>query len=883
MSAALRRQNTETLFSFEILVEYIRVNEQVKVSSELALGVRLLDFPTLIIYQSDPNGAQVGQPGHSGGAYRERDPRQISPPPGGEYSFYKGKSCLFKMGLDSLLAHLSHTPLYATVLDVQGEIPKLVGTFLISLANVVGGVRWDLNSRGISTATSGGERGLVDILDLTGNKIGFVSLRYKLSSLGVSQLPHTSENKVWELDGARVRKRVEKDIENADMTKEPLLIESGQMQSTKQDSKSDLCKEIQMNRQSNEEMLKLEAKQGGIVSVAAQIEQKPRNKMHQSLQVRESILEEDVNVFYPPHLLYCSSDEKKSKSESMDYSLLKPDLESLLVEDTWSEDETCLSEIAGLRPPLTDQRVRHDAKTARSQKHQETNGMTPNVLGETLRQLPLLNALLIELSQLNGQRQQQPLSIHPNLAWLYQPSTEPSVGPVNTPTKAQMKPIQSQVGTPRLKDVHSPKGFSTPYVGAVSQKHSKSTKKEDVFLDRQPSSISSKRKLVYGTTKTFRLRLQQSSSGHLKRHECLGAHTEIKTSMTKDKTSDANKKKLKHSKKKNNHSSSCLDDSINTVMRNIAGDSALQETNRQENKNEDANKSRHFEAGTALCKRDGDSKHLRETSSNSEGEAKSIHIPCVDDGDSTYNMDRNNHHSESYQNHPESDKNRKKTKTWGNSRLSSPKTTHSDSSRGEKEEDEYIDDFTSLEPSDGYSPEPLDVYSPDPLSSPEPALAKTQKSSVCGDLCDSDGTAEGIRKSKAFPVPVKTHSSPQRSLKATHIIRPRAHASALGISSDNDDLDVPTSIRTAHSKDQTINKRIAKRSPPAESLGSSGSKQGHSTMRRAAARGFSSDTTSSFEPQEAAELEDELAALHFKGQYQHISALVANKLPGYTM
>lgn len=48
-------------------------------------------------------------------------------------------------------------------------------------------------------------------------------------------------------------------------------------------------------------------------------------------------------------------------------------------------------------------------------------------------------------------------------------------------------------------------------------------------------------------------------------------------------------------------------------------------------------------------------------------------------------------------------------------------------------------------------------------------------------------------------------------------------------------------------------------------------------------RGLSADSVSSVEPQEVEELEDELGSLDFRKEYQHISELVASKLPGYTM
>lgn len=73
------------------------------------------------------------------------------------------------------------------------------------------------------------------------------------------------------------------------------------------------------------------------------------------------------------------------------------------------------------------------------------------------------------------------------------------------------------------------------------------------------------------------------------------------------------------------------------------------------------------------------------------------------------------------------------------------------------------------------------------------------------------------------------------------------------------------------------------RSSGAESFVSSRGQRSESTKSSGPGGRFSAESTSSFEPQEAEELEDELGSLDFRKEYRHISELVANKLPGYTM
>ncbi|XP_071392044.1 microtubule-associated protein 10 [Centroberyx affinis] len=833
MSAQPNSDNLETLFSLELLVEYIRIDKERKVSDELALGVRLLDFPTLLIYQAEQRSGGIHQQQHRGEDNR------------GEYAFNRGKSCLFKINLDSLHTHLSNTPLYAMVLDVKDEIPKLVGTALISLAKLVDRIRRDVNAHGISTPSSQGENKLVDICNLMGDKIGSVSLAYKLSSLGTSLLPHISEKRVCKISGGQHIK------ENSNVTKDPLLFDSGQGQSHSLDNKSDLCKDIQMNGPSNE------AKQDDAVCVATQTEHRPRGKGHQSFQRNDYSFEEDLTVFCPPRLFYSSSVEKTRKNEGADYKLLKLDLESLMLEDVSSEEETPENEIEGSRP-LIDQRA------TSNQEHQGASGVPPNVLGEALKQLPLLNALLVELSQLNGQNPQQPLSVHPNLAWIYRPSPEPAAGQVNTTPKAQTKLLHKsrQVASPRLIDLHSPRNCSTPRVKPVSERSKHTTS-------------SHRKKLMYGTTKTFRLRLKLIPPDLAKRHECMETQTEAQTSKTKGKTLNTSNKMIKRTKRKALNQSSNLDENVETVISGITCDSALQETDARKHRHEDANKS----VGIVCCKQDNDSQKLSGKPSRSEADMKRIHIPSVDGGDVTQNRDKRSHRSESRQTQPEPDRNREEMETPGSSR----KSSYSDSSGEGEEEGEYMDDFTSLEPSDGYSP--------DLLSSPEPAVAKRQKEKRQSPVCGTDSDSGSFRKRAVpLPAPVKAPGSPQRSLRATHVIRPRTQASALSVSTDvDDDGDGSASVQTVRSRTQTAESGRAKRTSGTESLRWSRSGESASTNSSTPVRVrvVSAESISSFEPQEAEEggdeVGDELGSLGFKNKYQHISELVANKLPGYTV
>ncbi|CAL8300161.1 unnamed protein product [Merluccius merluccius] len=148
MSGQINTRSHETLFSFEVLVDYVRIDsEHIQVSDELALALRLLDFPTLIIYQPEKGGSVPPGRAHHVGKGKEGGEQAGLSSFRSEHAFHKGKSCLFKVNLDTLHCQLSNTPLYAMVLDVKDEIPKLVGTSLISLAQLVDKIRLDVNAR----------------------------------------------------------------------------------------------------------------------------------------------------------------------------------------------------------------------------------------------------------------------------------------------------------------------------------------------------------------------------------------------------------------------------------------------------------------------------------------------------------------------------------------------------------------------------------------------------------------------------------------------------------------------------------------------------------------------------------------------------------------
>ncbi|XP_028279406.1 microtubule-associated protein 10 [Parambassis ranga] len=816
MSGQQNSDNNETLFSFQLLVEYIQVDKNDKVFDELALAVRLLDFPTLLIYQAQRSSINQSK-------QNENNMR-------GVYAFNRGKSCFFKMNLNSLHVHLSDTPLYAMVLDVKEETPKLVGSSLVSLAKAMDRIKQDVTERGLSTPSSHTERGLVAIRNLAGEKIGVISLSYKLLFLGASLLSHITEGVGLRRTSVPRGQRGQVKEKNKCMDSMPVGNEAAYVRSPTSD-KSDV--NIHNNGTPAEIMFNDETQQD---DDAAEHRKK-----------RENIFEEDLSVFCPPHLYYSNSAEERSKTDAGEYKSMH--LDSFTFEDSSAEDETDEKEAGGPAPPVMSQKVRVGAKMPHNQ---ETSSVAPNVLRESLQQLPLLNALLVELSQLGGQNPHQSLTVHPNLAWIYGPSSsEVSAGQRKTPQTKLPQKARPRI-SPRL---HTPRHCSTPLIRAPAAKESDA--KEEALTERKAASKPHKTKLVVGTTKTFTLRLKKNSPLKAKHRECvelLQKETQAGTVKEKAKSRSISKKSSKReSVSTQSHN---LNENIETVIQSVTVDSALQETVTLKQKNQ--NRKLH-------SKHDTDLQRVPGQSSFSERDLRFIHIPSVNSDSVPPGKDKNEHHRESDQSASEPDGDRRGIGSTGSSRHSSRMSSLSVSSREGNEEVDYADDFNSLEPSD--------ACSPDPVSSPELSRGKTLKSPV---WLDSDSDSESVQKrAPPLPVPVKASSSPQHALRSTHIIRPRTHTSALSFSSEDGDRD-RRSLQTLHSRTQV-------KATSTESSRSSPGRRSVSVKNISPVRRLSAESISSFEPLVAEELEDELGSLDFRNEYQHISQLVASKLPGYTM
>ncbi|KAK2824075.1 hypothetical protein Q5P01_021250 [Channa striata] len=726
------------------------------------------------------------------------------------------------------------------VLDVKEDIPKLVGSSTISLAKGMDRISQDVSEYGVSTPSAYEERGTVYLCSLTGDKIGSISLSYKLLSLGSSLLPHVisrSDLKSARLhEGPHVQKSISESFSLDHEVHSPTL------------DRSDKSENIQNNGQANVKISKDEDRQDDDTVCPAN-EHKPKRTFSLTEQETENSFEEDFNIFCPPQLYYTFSPKEKNKTEGEDYTFFKHYPEAVTFEE--SEDDTVQNEVKGPSSPVIHRKVAHNTEMSRNK---ERGGLNPNVLEEAVKLLHLLNPLLVELSQLNGKNQHQPLSVHPSHSWIYSSaSTEPSVEQGKTQqTKSSQKAEQTNC---LFKHLHVTRNCSTPNFEPTSVKR-KTNKQKEALLESNRSSKARRKKLVYGTTKTFNLRLELISPPKVKQRECMEVkHNDTHTSVVKEKTKPRNKIVRSNTRKSTLNQTFGHNDNIETMIQNIT-----------------AIKNMH---GNVHGKQDRDSLGISEKCSLSERDLKFIHIPTVNSDSVARNKDRNEHHSESNQSHSESDKHIEKIESSKSTRRSSPKSSFSDSSGEGNEEAEYADDFNSLEPSD--------AYSHDPVSSPELSRAKTPKSPICPNLSNSDSSSDSAHKRTIFPMPIKAPSSPQRALRGTHIIRPRTHTSALSFSSDDDDDDDRDGSLSLQTRKKITKSSRMERTSAAESFMSIRGESSESTKTSGPAQGFPAESVSHFEQQEAEELEDVLGSLDFRKEYQHISELVTNKAPGYTV
>lgn len=178
---------------------------------------------------------------------------------------------------------------------------------------------------------------------------------------------------------------------------------------------------------------------------------------------------------------------------------------------------------------------------------------SPQQLHSTLAQLPLLSALLAELSVLT--RSATPAAVHPHLAWLYQAPGDCGKGPRPSSHSPALKPAEVPVRPIRSSEATSSQfkqsqQQTTLPGSSQARKRSKKaapheeTKSEKNFKTKE--NTPPRRKLLYGLTNTLRLRLQQNNPDKLIQLERREQYRKKQVEMLKVRSPLSKRKLLKN-------------------------------------------------------------------------------------------------------------------------------------------------------------------------------------------------------------------------------------------------------------------------------------------------------------------------------------------------
>ncbi|KAM5301723.1 microtubule-associated protein 10 [Glossophaga mutica] len=522
---------SERLFSLELLVDWVRLEAGLQLppppvleaEEELeqeegasppppscslcpAVAFRLLDFPTLLVYP--PGGPATPVPESRPGLLR----------------FGRGKSCLFRLPPTTLRRRLLETPLYSLLLQLlpgrPTPAPQLLGTCSISLAAAAREVL-----RPVASGCSHGHRGNFPLHNHAGERIGDISLAYRLTDLGSSLLGHlrrpiTSTEggeegaKAWEAPAVRSQTQPEKRLQQLDSHPSPRETDRTLQSLKPPKAQKDLEETVSQSKGNSDNTGPVE---NGKPSSVCSNESGAGSVSAPDQEVSELDLE--TNTFCPPPLYYTHMTQEK-RPPLQGKITIKPQMHVPEELDGTFLEEKLIKPTTPTNLKHTNSAAEHESSTGLSPPHvQDVAASNPNTCHpqteqgriNTIRQLPLLNALLIELSLLYNQPVASPTHIHPHLAWLYRPEDNklPESSAKST-GKSESKKDKFSVG-------EKEKSLSLQY----KKNQCENLRKGKCFEKNNdaPEKRVPKGKLLYGLTNTLKLRLKQTNPGMLVVHE----------------------------------------------------------------------------------------------------------------------------------------------------------------------------------------------------------------------------------------------------------------------------------------------------------------------------------------------------------------------------
>ncbi|XP_004432431.1 PREDICTED: microtubule-associated protein 10 [Ceratotherium simum simum] len=529
--------SSERLFSLELLVDWVRLEagllpppppvvaveeEQEEAEEEEeqeaspprpsrglcpAVAFRLLDFPTLLVYP--PGGPAAPAP----------EPRP------GLVRFGRGKSCLFRLHRATLHRLLLQTPLYTLLLQLPPgrptPAPRLLGSCSISLAAAARKV--------LGPAASGcsqGHRGSFPLHNQVGERIGDIALGYRLTDLGSRLLGHLERPVACTEGGVEpveVRKAVE--ISSQTLQEEQQLQQPNSEPSPRDADGPRVSLKIPKAEKGSKEMAfhsktncdNTGSVENGKTNPVCSNAVGVRSISPQNPEVTE--LDIETNTFCPPPLYYTHPTLEKTPPVQGKITI-KPQMnvpeeldgtfpEEKLVNPPTHTDTLKHRNSATLESPPMLINLPHAQEVGASNQATDHPQTEENRIN-TIRQLPLLNALLIELSLLYNQPVASPTHIHPHLAWLYR--TE-----VKSPESSAISTCKSESKKDKLSMGENEKSVSLQY-----KKNQVENLKKGKYFDKNsgtPPKRVPRGKLLYGLTNTLKLRLKQTNPDMLVVHE----------------------------------------------------------------------------------------------------------------------------------------------------------------------------------------------------------------------------------------------------------------------------------------------------------------------------------------------------------------------------
>ncbi|XP_066467533.1 microtubule-associated protein 10 [Tiliqua scincoides] len=509
----------ESLFSLEFLVESANVEPRLVPAPvpacgpfRLAVALRLLDFPTLLVRAP-----------HCG--------------PGPVVPFGRGKSCLFKLRPDALKSLLRRSPLCALLLALppMSGAARLLGSSSVSLASAAEEL--------LLGSGPGGRRGRFPLRDLMGEFVGELGLSYRLSNLGAALLGHLGQGAAP--GEPQHEEPQQKPQELLFMSPPPPPPSPRQLPSIQGESGLNL----ELIPEGEEEQDP--AAEGGSLrsfrsSSSSSAGSQPRD-LNSEDQVGE--LEAEANVFCPPPLYYSHTPGIPSPTP-----VPKPVIVAAPPKSSKKKE-------VPIPPALPVQK--EPSSGAQETSPSPAMPSNPEMLKQTLNQLPLLNALLVELSLLNNQALEPgPCTVHPQLAWLYRNIEDGTTKPPSPSSKSlcpsrdekktshhrkererspspklkKNRPDHLRCLSPSIRITYTSKGY--PKFAGFERPGS--PEKYNTKENTPP-----RRKLTYGLTNTLRLRLQRANPSMLIPHENRDHHRKKHTEVLMEKKGKSSSVKVK--------------------------------------------------------------------------------------------------------------------------------------------------------------------------------------------------------------------------------------------------------------------------------------------------------------------------------------------------